>query len=258
MNSDRIAIVNALAIQKAQYATDQISPAMVIRYIGPNASGKITVAADGNLEFVTGAVGAEAADTDVVAATGIIDVSGATMNTFGEVVDIINASGTWQALLIGALRTDSSDNVLVAQAVAQAKSNYGVKVYFDSGIAIPISLNISAKAWEVQKGVDGNPWSPDELDYINSLIYWRQLNTFDSGVSNINVYEVDKATNRETLIYTEPTAATTVVGTRDFSAIGNGWGLCAAKGCDLVVRMLGADHTTGYLGINGASRKFGY
>lgn len=39
MNSDRIAIVNALAIQKANYQADYADVALVVRYIGSEASG---------------------------------------------------------------------------------------------------------------------------------------------------------------------------------------------------------------------------
>ena len=257
MNADRISIINALAIQKAQYAADLQSVAIVIRYVGAQASGTVEINAAGELLFKHGALGAEAADT-TVSTDGTIAVAGAAENTFGEVVDVINSSANWNAKLVGALRGDSSNNTLVQQAATQAKRDYGAAFYFDDAAAIPISLNISAMAWERQKGADGNPWSPDESDYINSLIFWRQVNTFAAGTSEMLVYEVDRATNRETLLWRENTGATTVITTRDFSTIGNGWGICASKGCELVVRMLGDTHLVGNLMVIGASRKFGY
>lgn len=257
MNSDRIAVVSSLAIQKANYATDLLSVAFKVKYVGAQASGKVAVdAATGNLAFTHGVLSSEVADTTVVASTGVIVVSSLNL---GTVIDTINASANWKAVLVGGLRSDDATNTLVTMGATQAKYTYGLAICFDAAVApTPISLAISQKGWEALKGSDGNVFSVDETDYIHSLIYWRQKNTFASGTSLIDVYEVDRATARETKIYEEASAATTVVGSHDFSTYGNGYGLCAAKGCDLIVRMTGSAYTTGYLEVFGASRKFGY
>jgi len=257
MNFDRVTVVNSLATQKAIYAADDGDVAMVVRYIGSQASGTVEIDADGNLLFKHGVLDSEEADT-TVSTDGTIDVSGASENTFVEVLEAIHASANWEAKLVGALTTDSSNNKLLLAAAAQAKSDAGLKLYFDTSDTLFISLNISAMGWEVQKGADGNPWSPDEDDYINSLFEWNQLNTYGSGTSIMTVYEVDRASGRETTLITRAGAATTVVGNKDWTSGGNGWGICAAKGCELIVRMTGSAACTGSLEVSGASRKFGY
>jgi hypothetical protein len=264
MNSDRIAIVSALATQKALYAADDQDVAIVVKYVGAQVSGTIQVAAAAEmLLFKHGALGAEIADVaiQIGATPGSIDVSNAAGNTLGEVVDHINASGNWEAKLVDALRADvpnAAGTSFLIMAATQAKTTAGVKLVWDTSVDFNLTKCISAVAFEVQKGADGNPWSPDETDYINSLISWEQLSTYGAGTTAMQIYEVDRATKRETLLIQKAAAATTVVGTKDYSAVGNGWGLCAAKGCDLVVRQNGSAAGTGHLEVVGASRKFGY
>ena len=264
MNSDRVTIVNALATQKALYAADDQDVCLVVKYVGAQASGTVqVVAAAEMLLFKHGVLAEEIADTTIqIGATpGSIDVSDAAGNTLGEVVDHINASANWEAKLVDALRADipnASGTSLLVMAATQAKTTAGVQLVWDTSVDFNITRCISAVAWEVQKGADGNPWSPDETDYINSLIEWNQLSTYATGTTTMQVYEVDRDTNRETLIISRTAAATTVIGNKDWSSVGNGWGICAAKGCDIVLRQNGSTAGTGYLEVVGASRKFGY
>jgi len=257
MNSDRIAIVNALAIQKAGYAADDQDIALQVRYIGSEASGKVEVNAGGDLVFTHGDLASEAADT-TVSTDGTIDVSGASENTFGEVVDAINASANWEARLIGALRADSSNDTLLAMASTQANTAAGIALYWDTSVALTLTQAVSGKFWEAQKTTDGAVFDVNEDNYINSVCEIYYNNTYGSGTSLIQIYEVDRATSRETIIYQETGAATTVTGTIDLTDIGNAWGLCAAKGCDLVVRLIGSAACTGFFRVIGTSRKFGY
>jgi len=264
MNADRISIVNALAIQKALYAADDQDVAIVVKYVGAQDSGTVQVAAAAEmLLFKHGALGAEIADTTIqIGATpGSIDVSNAAGDTLGEVVDHINSSANWEAKLVDALRADvpnAAGTSFLVMAATAAKTTAGVQLLWDTSVDFNLTRCISAVAFEVQKKADGNPWSPDESDYINGLISWEQLSTYVAGTTAMQVYEVDRATNRETLLISKAAAATTVVGTKDYSAVGNGWGICAAKGCDLVVRQDGSAEGTGHLEVLGTSRKFGY
>lgn len=264
MNSDRIAIVNALATQKALYAADDGDVAIVVKYIGAQASGTVQVAAAaGMLLFKHGVLASEIADTTIQigAVAGTIDVSNAAGNTLGEVVDHINASANWEAKLVDALRADvpnAAGTSFLVMAATAAKTTAGVQLVWDTSVDYNLTKRISAVAFETQKGADGNPWSPNELDFINSVIAWTQVSTYGSGTTTMKVYEVDPASNRETLILSLAAGATTVITTKDFSTIGNGMGICGSKGCALVVRQDGSAAGTGSLMIIGVSRKFGY
>lgn len=118
--------------------------AMLIQYTGSDpGGGTVTVAAGGDLTLSIGAVGASAVDTTVecdssIAATGsrsgIFDLSSphANCDTYGEIVDLINNQGTgWLAVLVGARRSDSTDNTLITLSEAAANTVNGVGLLAD-------------------------------------------------------------------------------------------------------------------------------
>ena len=261
MNADRIMIVSALAIQKPLYAVDDTDIGLVVKYVGSEDSATVTVAS-GDITFQHGDLASEAVDATIDSGTddeGVIDVSDANANTFGEVVGLINASPNWEAKVVDALNAELTTTAsLLARGETTIVPNQVLPLYKDTSDGLDLVKNISAMAYEVLKGADGNPWSVDEADYINSLFEWFQLNTFASEASTMTVYERDPATLRETLLLTLAGAATTVVGNRDFTSAGNGWGLMGAKGCELLVKMTGVTYCTGSLLVFGGSRKFGY
>jgi hypothetical protein len=115
------------------------SVAMLVKYIGTTGSATtdIAVAAGGDMSFRV----AGQADTSVNT-TGTIDCSTppAGNDTLGEVVDLINASTNWRAVLVGALRSDSSDNTLTTFAVTAAQKAEGVPLYFDSAVSLTTSI----------------------------------------------------------------------------------------------------------------------
>ena len=124
------------------------SVAMLVKYIGTSTSATtdVAVAAGGDMTFrVAGAadpaVNTVAAGSLCGATPGTLDLStpAATCNSLGEVVDVINASGTWIAVLVDGLRTDLSDNTLTTLSVTTGVAAKGVALYFDS----PVSLHAS-------------------------------------------------------------------------------------------------------------------
>lgn len=107
-------------VGQAMFADDG-DTALLVKHIGTAASGIIDIAANGDITFKTGAVGAEAVDTSIecdgsIAATGlrsgIIDVSDAACDTILEVMNVVNAQQTaagrnnWVIVPLDALTSD--------------------------------------------------------------------------------------------------------------------------------------------------------
>lgn len=116
---------------------------MYIKYVGPQGSGTVTVAAGGDMTLQHGVLGSEAVDT-TVGVSGVFDLSTpGTYTNFGLLVDAINQSPNWIAVLGGVLRADSTDNTLITQAEAQAKLDGGLKLLKDSTTALTIGMSIT-------------------------------------------------------------------------------------------------------------------
>lgn len=115
--------------------TDDTDIVLLVKYIGSSASGTVTVAADGNITFKHGAVGAEANDTSVGGAAdsgATIDVSETTEDTLGEVVDLINGSANWCAVIVDGLRDDTATDALLLMSASQAKIEGGLQLLADT------------------------------------------------------------------------------------------------------------------------------
>lgn len=94
-----------------------------VRYIGSEASATVEVAAaTGDITFKHGDLGSEAADTTIKIGSGdgIIDVSNAAGNTFGEVAAHINASANWECCLVDVLPSWSTVNTLATRAASSS------------------------------------------------------------------------------------------------------------------------------------------
>ena len=111
--------------------------ALLIRYIGINAGGgEVTVAAGGAITLSEATVATDTVECPISGvAAGIIDVTNGDCNTLGEVVDVINTEGSaFRAVILDGLRTDSSNNTLLAAGIATADSKDGYKVYWDTNV----------------------------------------------------------------------------------------------------------------------------
>lgn len=133
--------------------------AMIIQFVGSNSTGgTVQVAAGGDLTLSTGPVGGSAVDTTVecdssIAATGsrsgVFDLSTphANCDTFGEIVDLINNQGTnWLAVLVGAKRSDSTDNTLITLSEVAANTVNGVGLLFDGTVSLTTSQVVGPAA----------------------------------------------------------------------------------------------------------------
>lgn len=232
--------------------------ALLIQYVptpggtqGP--SGLVEVAADGNLIFTSGALGAEAADTTLecpVAAPlgGIIDVSNAACDSLGEVVDIINGStgGVWKAVILDGIRTADADctgnGCLLAAGPSQATSTRGLPIYWDTSeaeggdgqqyMALTPFTEMTAFIDTRNNKLHPEPY----IGYRTGLFDLASTATFAGGAVTINLYSV-RARNSETggsevvtTLWSQLGAATTVE-----SVLSWPFGLWAKKGEKLVI-----------------------
>lgn len=123
----------------------------IVKYIGPNACADIAVAASGDITFQSGACGSEAADTTLEcpvsgALGGVFDLStpAAACDTWGEVADLINASGSWIFIPIGVKRSDSTDNVAITLSETDdVGTRKGVALLKDDTTSLNTSIVVS-------------------------------------------------------------------------------------------------------------------
>jgi hypothetical protein len=120
---------------------------MRVKYTGTVTDGLASIAVDDTtgditVEDDTGAVDAS------ISTDGVIDTSGATENTMGEICDIFNsdAGDNWACILVDALASDSANDVLddLAEIATGLDDDEGQPLYFDSieGNCEFISLSI--------------------------------------------------------------------------------------------------------------------
>ena len=212
---------------------------MLIRYVGGQESGTVTVSAAGDITFKHGAVGAEANDTSIGGAAdagATLDVSVATEDTFGECVDLINATTRWQAVLIDVLRSDSSNDTLATLSATQAKLVVGLAVVVDTSVALKLGslvapqifrtdIRVYERNYQFMLGQD-NALVKDGVSvraaykgFKAAVVRLGENTVFGGGASNIRIINEDQSntTFLETEIFTEAGGATGVEKTKDFS-----------------------------------------
>lgn len=222
---------------------------LVVRYKGTEASATVEVAAtSGDITFKVGTLSSEAVDADIDSGgndPGVIDVSDSNVDTMGELVDFINASGTWEAYLVDCLRSDDSRTLLLTMAAAQANKTVvpqGVRLYKDSSQNDNFDISIAIMNRLYPTGFER---SEDKICGVSGVV---EKNTFGSGTSDIKVYEINPNTKVETLVYSRSCAATTVQGTLASTDID----ITADQGNYLLVRMVAsAAAATGFLTVLG-------
>lgn len=222
---------------------------IVVKYIGSEVSATITVSSSGDITFKHGALAAEAVDDTIDSGgddEGVIDVSDTNANTFGEAVDLINASANWEAYLKDVLRADSSNNstgslkTLAEATLTPNSTEQGLLL--DTSKTLNMSVRIGSR--EYTNGTEEN--SAAEITRIISK------NTFATGTSKIQVYKMDELKKTETKIFERDTAATTVEQDLDFVKDGVGRIAVSRTGQYLLVRLIGGTYCTGYLQAVGA------
>lgn len=221
---------------------------LIIEYIGSSASALITVDAT-SIACAIGAAGAEAADTTftVGGTPGTIDLTNASADTAGELVDFINGLSGYKARLVGLRRSDdiTTSGYFVAAASQQAKGNGGYAVNTAVAVAKHITAEISILDGNIYSGSDAKAKYKGGVnsDYSRqSLVELHQVDetlTY-TGTGTFEVIEVDDFNKTDEVIYsgTIP-GATTVAGTKSFGQLGIS-GITARSGRRLLVRFRAA------------------
>jgi hypothetical protein len=203
---------------------DDQSIALIVKYIGTEESGTVTVSS-GDIIFQDGDSGAEAASTEIASATpGTIDISTAAEDTIGEALDLINASGNWIAVPIDAVRSDTigTSAELATLAETQAKVKNGVKIYWDTSakmadsvLVAPASIRESIAPYEAPElTAKVDPMKPFK-GYNAVIKAFNAKSTYASGTSTNQVIEDDGTTS--TVVRSITAAATTVTQENDWS-----------------------------------------
>jgi hypothetical protein len=201
----------------ASSTTGDDDVALLIRYVGTNTSGGTVVVAatTGDITFATGAVGSSAADDTLEcpvsgALGGIIDVSNASCDTIGEVVDIINGSPNWRAVPVNALAADVIDasnngsGSLLDFAEAQASGLNGVSVYWNvdgdasnfnltQALITPEQASLTAYLSARVDGSSGTGFSLTRYPFAGQRTVLQradELFDMDSGAAAFEIYSV--------------------------------------------------------------------
>lgn len=264
---------------------------VLIKYIGAGGGTVEVDAATGDIYLKTGVVPGTADTTTECpisgANGGIIDVSDTLCNTLGEVVDAINASPNWRAVIQDGLRSDSSNTLLNTQAETSASVAKGVALKID-GVAvdyntialIPVRDDIT---WFLQNSAPDNSGTVtrpgagvnrNSFNDSSAVFLYALANVTGTGamVSGFNVYSVlgdykvpvqsasgpstaagliSLSTETVTTLLTGTPAATTVDKAFDFSHFGVG----GRRGEKVVVRVADAALTASTLQAVGAFSK---
>lgn len=245
--------MNAILNPKQPFAvlnTDDVDTGLKVRYVGAQASASVEVSSAGDITFKHGPVGTLVVDTSIDSGgndPGVIDVSDANANTYGEVVDLINASANWEAYLVGALRADdanaSTGSLLEKTAEVLVPKQTEASLYKDTSKVLNIAVRVGKRT-----AVTGN-----ETVAAAEIYKIVSTNTFASGTNLIKIYEINEDAKTETLIYSLAGGATTVENTKDFVINGKGSLAVSKVGNHLLVKMIGSAACTGSLLIVGAT-----
>jgi hypothetical protein len=241
--------LNGEAVAKVR-VVDDTDVAIVVDYVqagGGHMFAKVAVEADGNLTFTQDNTDGTTASTELEcpvsgALGGVIDVSDAACNTFGEVVDIINASTSWRAVLVGALRTDTYDanSILADAADFDAQAIEGDLLYWDTDACFRTSWVVSEMQdftnFYVSAGnLKQNPWDGTRA----SVRYMDETIDFDSGTSTVKFYAVrpnnQAGTEVVTLLYSVAGGADGTL--KNIIGLGHLGGLLGRKDEKLLVRI---------------------
>lgn len=124
---------------------DDTDVKLLVKYVGTNASGgTVTVSAAGDITLAQGAVGSSTADATLKCpsggSNGVIDVSDASCNTLGEVINAINASSNWIAVPLDGLLSDDMNcggsGCLKALSEATASILGGKSLFVETAVVL--------------------------------------------------------------------------------------------------------------------------
>jgi hypothetical protein len=240
----------ATAVSGALSTMDLDIP-ILLRYVGTGsapAGGTVTAVAATSITLKTGAVGASTADATTEcpvsgALGGVIDLTHASCNTWGEVCDAINLpNSNWRCVIMDALRTDASATNL-AKSETSATDPAGVPIYTDSSVAFTATMALTPERTMAAflTGPDFR-FHPDPYrGFRYKFLAGSFTSTYGSGTSSIDIYSVKhtinpttgKSAETVTTLWSQAGGATTAEKVLNFYP----GGIYAKKGEKLLVRV---------------------
>lgn len=239
------------ATVKSAVVADNQAVAVVVKYIG-RGLGELAVSTNGDVYFYRSTLGTSVTlDTAVSGGgSGFIDVSNAAYDTVGEVVDRINTFANWRAMIVDALRSDSSNDTFQARVrTATGVQSTGAHVFTDTDIAAAENLTFTIKQFRnFGRGITA---VPSEANWQACLRRLENRIQYTTGTLQYRVYTRDGTTEAEVM---RAQAGTTNSGTTINLANGQlDGGVFGNVGGELVVRARGTstlgNWSNGYLSV---------
>ena len=208
--------------------------AIRLRYIGSGTVTSVTVVTATSVEIITSNGGT---DTYLFA----------TYTTIGALADAINADGVFEAKVLDALRSDASDNFLLAAApITAGTDDNGVVVYdvvFDTSASKALTVCLS-----LDRNINTGKVTEGHRVHIQEVSYYANVNA--AAADSVRIYQ--RVGSTETQIY----GATSVDATVTTITFASGEGkITGGNGDELVVRVLDAtsltDDAANYLRVTG-------
>ena len=193
-------------------------PAMQIQYIGTSAFGGVAIASGGDMTLtaddvdgittVHSTAGIDGAGAKVT--TGVIDLSTphASVDTFGELNDYINALPDFRSFLIGVLPSQLTNNKLAALSACATGYN-GPTLFADAAVvALDQGFAFTNDKFlyrPKQSGVARDSGRTTNELCTNGLQFLH-VNLTAVGDSNIEIYAIDDDLKTEVLLWDNATA----------------------------------------------------
>ncbi len=236
VNPYRVLVVpgNEVNSKTAVNTAVDTAPVIIVKYIGLTSQASTFAVTDFDFIFTVAA----AADTTINvqgttpcgASVGTLDVNDTDCDTIGEIVNEINASANWAAVLVGALASDDPDTGGAASCATLGSTDAGIKggvaCFHDTTDALNTTVSFTpGNRSDIRDWLQGvTPMNP--FDGYTSTLQYAKFN-FVGNTASSYVYAVTDVwtgtptaavlTQTNRILYRFPTAATGVDKDLDFS-----------------------------------------
>ena len=172
------------------------------------------------------------------------DLSAAAYNTMGELVDAINGTAGFEAKLLDALRSDSSNDAFVlatvTSAVVDGETVFDCKVDTSNVDAIDSSCHLTYRVTYDRSVVSNKPKGAHRVK-LTKFTYNADVSAAEAAA--IRIYKWDTVNKTETLIWAAKSVDGAGSSANDTSHT-FAEGLTAGEGNDLIVRVTDATSLT--------------
>lgn len=224
---------NITAVDKSPWIQIQYVPAL-----GTGGAAATVAIAAGRDTMTFQVDAADPAGADAIGnSSGEVLLSASAFDTMGELVDGINGKIAWRAYIIGCLRSENSDRLLVRTA-ASVFGDAGTTFYSDSSVSKEISIAISGERF-VNNGRGGH-----EKDFEdaceNSMMYASIKGT--SASLHVLRYYTGRQGSAEVQLATDIDLTTVVAKEQGEASFAETF-IKSTRGERLIVRQIGVSNT---------------